>query len=67
MHNIWPLFLAAMSSSRSDVVTQSVCPFVSSFIRSSVPFFSFSDPGVLSSPIEFQLCFKDKDRGEGGE
>ena len=31
-------FLAAMSSSRSDVVTQCVRPFVCSFVR---PFFSF--------------------------
>ena len=45
--------LAAMSSSRSDVVTQFVC----SFVRSS-PFFSFSVLGVLSSPKEFQWCFK---------
>ena len=43
------LFIAAMSSLRSDVVTQ--------FVRSS-PFFSFSVPGVLSSPKEFQWCFK---------
>ena len=46
-------FLAAMSSSRSDVVTQ--------FVRSSVlpyPFFSFSVPEVFSSPKEFPLCFK---------
>ena len=51
---VWyPKFLAVMSSSRSDVVTQSVCPFV----RPS-PFFSFSVEGVLSSPKEFQWCFK---------
>ena len=31
------MLLAVMSSSRSDVVTQSVCPFVSPF----VPFFLF--------------------------
>ena len=42
-------FLAAMSSSRSDVVTQ----FVHLFVRPSVPFFSFSVLGVLSSPKEF--------------
>ena len=30
------LFLAAMSSSRSDVVTQFVCSFVHSFVRSFV-------------------------------
>ena len=29
-----------------------------SFVRSSVPFFSFSVPEVFSSPKEFQLCFK---------
>ena len=38
-----------MSSSRSDVVTQCV--------RSSL-FFSFSVFEVLSSPKEFQWCFK---------
>ena len=43
-------FLAAMSSSRSDVVTQCVRPFV--------PFVSFSIFGVLSSPEESQWCFK---------
>ena len=43
-------FLAAMSSSRSDVVTQCV--------RLFVPFFSFSIFGVLSSPEESQWCFK---------
>ena len=44
-------FLAAMSSSRSDVVTQSV--------RSCVcPFFSFSVLGILSSLKVFQWCFK---------
>ena len=42
-----------MSSSRSDVVTQCVRPFV----RSSL-FFSFSVFEVLSSPKEFQWCFK---------
>ena len=47
-------FLAAMSSSRSDVVTQFVRPFVRLF----VPFFSFSVLGVLSGPKEFQWCFK---------
>ena len=35
-------FLAAMSSSRSDVVTQFVRSSVRSFVRVSVPFFSFS-------------------------
>ena len=39
----------AMSSSRSDIVSQSV--------RSS-PFFSFGVFGVLSSPKELQWCFK---------
>ena len=48
------LFLAAMSSSRSDVVTQSV----RSFVRVSVPFFSFSVIEVSSRPKEFQWCFK---------
>ena len=48
------VFLAAMSSSRSDVVTQFVCLSVRSF----VPFFSFSVFEVLSSPKEFQWCFK---------
>ena len=43
-----------MSSSRSDVVTQFVCPCV----RPSVPSFSFSVLGVLSSPKEFQWCFE---------
>ena len=57
-------FLAAMSSSRSDVVTQ--C-FRSCF-RSCVPFFSFSVFGVLKSfngvsrkfkgCLKFQGCFK---------
>ena len=46
-------FLAAMSSSRSDVVTQSVRPFV--FTSS---FLSFSVLEVSSSPKEFQWCFK---------
>ena len=46
------LFLAAMSSSRSDDVTK----FVRSFVRCH--FFSFSVLGVLSSPKEFQWCFK---------
>ena len=36
------MFLAVMSISRSDVVTQSVRPFT----RSSVPYFSFSFFGV---------------------
>ena len=47
-------FLAAMSNSRSDVVTQ--------FVRSLVmkEFFKLKQDvhGVLSSPEEFQLCFK---------
>ena len=48
-------FLAAMSSSRSDVVTQ----FVRSFVRPFVPFFSsFSVLGVLSSHKELQWRFK---------
>ena len=42
-----------MSSSRSDVVTQFVC----SCVRPSL-FFSFSVFEVLSSPKEFQWCFK---------
>ena len=42
-----------MSSSRSDVVTQSVCSFVCLSL-----FFSFSVFEVLSSPKEFQWCFK---------
>ena len=46
-------FLAAMSSSRSDVVTQCVRVFVFSSL-----FFSFSVFEVLSSPKEFQWCFK---------
>ena len=53
-------FLAAMSSSRSDVVTQFVRPFV----RVSVPFFSFSVIEVSFSPKEFQwlskVCLKFK-------
>ena len=44
-------FLAAMSSSRSDVVTHCVLPSV-------CPFFSFSVLEVSSSPKEFQWCFK---------
>ena len=52
------LFLAAMSSSRSDVVTQFVRLFVRSFVCVSVPFFSFSVIEVSSSPKEFQWCFK---------
>ena len=47
---ISPFFLAAMSSSRSDEVTQSVCMFV--------PFFSFSVSGVC---ITFG-CFKEVSR-----
>ena len=50
-----------MSSSRSDVVTQFVCSFVRPsvrpFVRPSL-FFSFSVFEVLSSPKEFQWCFK---------
>ena len=41
-----------MSSSRSDDVTKFVRPSVRSH------FFSFSVLGVLSSPKEFQWCFK---------
>ena len=48
-------FLAAMSSSRSDVVTQFVCSFV--FLR-VCPFFSFSVFEVSSCPKEFQWCLK---------
>ena len=44
-------FLAAMSSSRSDVVTQ----FVRSCVRPFVPFFSFS---VLGVSMVFQGCIK---------
>ena len=47
-------FLAEMSSSRSDVVTQCVRVFVRVF----VPFFSFSVLEISSSPKEIQLCFK---------
>ena len=47
-----------MSSSRSDVVTQFVRSSVRPFVRSFVPFFFFSVLGVLSSPKEFQWCFK---------
>ena len=43
------LFLAAMSSSRSDVVTQ--C------FRLSVPFFSFSVLGVCSAFFLVLKCF----------
>ena len=46
-----------MSSSRSDVVTQCVRPSVRSFVRSSL-FSSLSAFEVLSSPKEFQWCFK---------
>ena len=48
------LFLAAMSSSRSDVVTKFVRPCVRVF----VPFFSLSVLKVSSRPKEFQWCFK---------
>ena len=51
-------FLAVMSSSRSDVLTQ----FVSSLVRPLVmkEFFKLKQDvnGVLSSPEEFQLCSK---------
>ena len=50
-----------MSSSRSDVVTQSVCSFVRVSVRSCFrpsPFFSFSVLEVSTSPKEFQWCFK---------
>ena len=50
------IFLAAMSSSRSDVVTQSVRSFVFPSVRPL--FFSFSVLEVSSSPKEFQWCFK---------
>ena len=45
------VFSAKMSSSRSDDVTKFVCSFIAIF-------FSFSVLGVLSSPKEFQWCFK---------
>ena len=45
-------FLAAMSSSRSDVVTQFVCVCFRVCFRPS-PFFSFSVLEVSSSPKEF--------------
>ena len=49
-------FLAAMSSSRSDVVTQFVFPFVRPFI----PFFSFSVLWVCSAfSMLFQESLKD--------
>ena len=56
-----------MSSSRSDDVTKSICPSVGLSVYPSVSlsvcpsvviFFSFSVLGVLSSPKEFQWCFK---------
>ena len=43
-------FLAAMSSSRSDVVTQCVSPSFRTLF--------FFGLGVFSSPKEFQWCFK---------
>ena len=46
------MFLAAMSSSRSEDVTKFVCPSVRSH------FFSFIVLGVLSSPKGFEWCFK---------
>ena len=49
-------FLAEMSSSRSDVVTQCVRLFVLPSVRPF--FFSFGVPGVSSSPKEFHWCFK---------
>ena len=51
-------FLAAMSSSRSDVVTKFVRPCVRLFVCPSVPFFSISVLEVSSRPKEFQWCFK---------
>ena len=39
-------------------MTLSLSSFVRPFVRPSVPFFSFSVLGVLSSPKEFQCCFK---------
>ena len=48
------MFLAAMSSSISDIVTK--CVHV--FVRVSVPFFSFSVLEVSSGPKEFQWWFK---------
>ena len=51
MRSMEVIFLAAMSSSRSDVVTQFVFPC----FRSS-PFFSFSVLDVSSCPKEFQWC-----------
>ena len=59
-YNYFFLFLAAMSSSRSNVVTQFVRSFVFLFVRSS-PFFlllSLVFLGVSSCPKEFQWCFK---------
>ena len=50
------IFLAAMSSSRSDVVTQSVRSFVFPFVRPS-PFFSFIVLEVSSCSKECQCCF----------
>ena len=50
------IFLAAMSSSRSDIVTQSVRSFV--FPSARTLFFSFSVLEVSTSPKEFQWCFK---------
>ena len=56
-------FLASMSSSRSDVVTQFVCVFV----HPSIPFFSFSVLEVSSGPKTFngvsrlfKVCLKFK-------
>ena len=51
-------FLAAMSSSRSDVVTQFVRSFVSSIVMKEFLKLKQDLLGVLSSPEEFQLCFK---------
>ena len=49
-------FLAAMSGSRSDIVTQSVCLLVRSFVCLSIHtlLFSFSGLEFLMSPKEFQ-------------
>ena len=48
------MIFAAMSNSRSDVVTQCV----SSSVRPSVPLF-VSVLGVSPSPKEFQCCIKE--------
>ena len=51
-------FLAAMSSSRSDVVTQYVFPCFRVCCRPS----PFSVLEVATSPKEFQWCFKEVSR-----